>query len=150
VMATIFLTIQNIKPMPPQIRAIIAVLSGVSLGYAIIYAFQILGPYHPPEGIGLQNGQAYNIWVSQLSTEAYIYFLVSFLIAALIGGALSGYLVLRTRYEVASLMTGFLLMILAIGSFLAFNHPEWLSYSACIGFLLFAWIGGYIVRKLVR
>lgn len=136
--------------MPPQIRAIIAVLSGVTLGYINIYAFQVLGPYHPPAGIGLQNARAYNNWVSQLPTEAYVYFLISFLFAALVGGALAGYIVLHTRYQIASLMTGFLLMILAIGSFLAFNHPEWLSYSACIGFLLFAWIGGFIVRKLFK
>jgi uncharacterized membrane protein YhdT len=136
--------------MPPQIRAIIAVLSGVVLGYSIIYIFQVYGPYRPPEGIGLQNGYAYNNWVSTLSTSAYIYFLASYLIAAFLGGALSGYIVLGTRYQIASLLTGFLLLILAIGSFLAFNHPEWMSYSACIGFVVFGGLGGWVVRKIFK
>lgn len=136
--------------MPPQIRAILAVLTGIVLGYSIIFLFQVLAPYHPPEGVGLQNAVEYNNWVSQLPDTAYIYFLVSYFVSALIGGAVTGYMVLRTPYQIGSLLTGFILLILAIGSFLAFNHPVWMTYSACIGFLVFAWAGGYLVRKFFK
>lgn len=136
--------------MPPQIRAIIAVLTGIVLGYSIIFLFQVVSPFHPPEGIGLQNAIAYNEWVSQLPTSAYLYFLISYFISALAGGAITGYMVLRTPYQIGSLVTGFTLLILAIGSFLAFNHPVWMTYSACIGFLVFSWAGGYIVRRIFK
>jgi hypothetical protein len=139
---------RSIDRLPPQIRAVAGVLIAVPLGFTTMMLIRGLLPYQPPAGIGAANGLQYNRWVESLPQEAYVYMLAAFLASAVVAGAVAGYFVLGTRYKVASVLSGFLLMILAIGNFLAFNHPEWLTYSACIGFLVFGWLGGALVRKI--
>ncbi len=143
-----YLMTRSINQLPPQIRAIVGVLLGVPTGFVVMSIIRSLLPYQPPAGISAANGIQYNRWVESLPQEAYVYMLAAFLVAAMVAGAVSGYFVLGTRYKVASMFSGFLLLILAIGNFLAFNHPEWLTVASCIGFLVFGWLGGALVRKV--
>ncbi|MEY3243190.1 MAG: hypothetical protein RIR11_4629 [Bacteroidota bacterium] len=138
--------IRIINQMPAQLRAIVGVFVGVAVGFAAMMFFRGLLAEQPPEGVTIQNIKAYNLWTASLSTQAYLYLLAAFCGAALIAGAVTGYFVLHTRYKIACILSGFLLLILTIGNFLAFNHPEWLTVGACTGFVAFAWIGGWFIR----
>lgn len=133
--------------MPTQIRGILAVLAGILTGVLVIAAVGRLSPYHAPEGVGPENLGAYNRWVSELPTQAYLYVLASYLSGAFAAGGVTGWIARPTRYYFAPLIAGFILLIVGIGQFLAFSHPEWLTYSACIGFMVFAWLGGRLVRR---
>ncbi len=134
--------------IPPQIRAILGVLVGIAVGFLTMQTIQHFSPYQPPEGVSIESGSAFNEWVSSLSVEAYLYFMGSFFAAGLLGAFLTGWMTRGTRYTVAPLLTGFVLIILAIGVFLAFNHPEWLTYASCIGTMLFAAAGGWLGRRM--
>ena len=138
--------IRIINQVPPQLRAILGVFLGVAVGFVTMMFFRGLLAEQPPEGVTIQNIKAYNLWTASLSTQAYLYLLAAFCGGALVAGAVTGYLVLHTRYQIACILSGFLLLILTIGNFLAFNHPEWLTICACTGFVVFAWIGGWLVR----
>ena len=127
--------------------AIAGVLLGSTLGFLTILLLQGLSPINPPEGVSLQTGSAYNNWVSSLTTDAYLTILAIFLAGGLVAGIVAGLLVKGTPYKIASIMSGFILLILTIGKFLAFNHPEWLTYAACIGFMVISWLGGWITRR---
>ncbi len=140
---------RSIDRLPPQLRAITGVLLGVSSGFVTMSIIRSMLPYQPPAGVGASNGLVYNRWVESLPQEGYAYMLAAFLAAALVAGMVSGYFVLGTRYKVASVLSGFLLLILAIGNFLAFNHPEWLTFASCIGFLAFGWLGGFFARRFL-
>ena len=139
-----------ISQLPPQLRAIIGVLLGVAVGFAVMMFIRSLLPYQPPAGVDIQQAKAYNNWVSSLPTQGYVYYLFTFLASAMVAGIISGYFVLDTRYKIAVPLSGFLLLVLAIGNFLAFNHPTWLTSASCIGFVVFAWLGGAIVRGVSR
>lgn len=134
--------------IPPQIRAIIAVLTGIIIGFAAMMAVQAFSPFQPPVGVSIDTGAAYNRWVSSLPVEGYAWFLFSYLISGLTGGAVAGFIARHTRYRIAPLVSGFVLLVLAIGNFLAFNHPEWVTYTACIGFMIAAWAGGWLGRRV--
>ena len=138
--------IRIINQMPTQLRAILGVILGVVVGFVTMMFLRGLLADQPPEGVTIQNTKAYNLWTASLSTKAYLYLLATFCSAATVGGAVTGFFVLNTRYKIACILSGFLLLILTIGNFLAFNHPEWLTICACIGFVAFAWIGGWFTR----
>lgn len=121
---------------------------GIAVGFMTMQAVQHFSPYQPPEGITIESGSAFNEWVGSLSVEAYLYFLGSFFAAGLTGSFVTGWMTRGTRYTVAPLLTGFVLIILAIGVFLAFNHPEWLTYASCIGTMLAAAAGGWLGRRM--
>lgn len=134
--------------IPPQLRAIAGVLVGIAVGFFTMQTIQHLSPYQPPDGVSIDSGSAFNDWVISLSVDAYLYFLGSFFAAGLIGPFLTGWFTRATRYTVAPLLAGFVLIILAIGLFLAFNHPEWLTYASCIGTMLCAAAGGWLGRRM--
>jgi hypothetical protein len=129
--------------MSPQIRAILAIVAGVLAGGAVIAAIQSLSPYHPPEGVTPNNPTVFSEWTRSLPTAAYMYVLVSYLTGSFAGGFLTNLISRPTKYSPA-LITGFGLTIFAVGNFLAFTHPEWLTYSSCIGLPVLAWIGGWL------
>lgn len=134
--------------IPPQIRAILSVLTGIALGFSVMLLIQSLSPYQPPAGVSIETGAGFNRWVSSLPTDGYLSFLWSFLAGGFVGGAITGFIARKTRYVIAPLVTGFVLLILAIGGFLAFNHPEWLTYASCIGFMVSSALGGWLTRKI--
>jgi hypothetical protein len=135
--------------MSNSLRAILAVLAGVFAGGIVIASIQSLSPYRPPEEITPQNAAAFIEWVRTLPTEAYVYVLVSYLVGAFVAGVTTGWIALPTGYKVAW-FAGLILLIFGIANFLAYPHPEWLSYTSCIGFVVFAALGGYVARFLKR
>lgn len=138
-----------INQLPPQLRAVIGVLLGTTTGFAVMTAIRAVIPYQPPAGVSVtENTGQYNKWIEGLPTEGYLYIFMAFMVSALVAGAIAGYFVLGTRYKIAPHLAGFILLILSVGNFLAFNHPEWLTYISCIGFPVVAWLGGWIVRRV--
>jgi hypothetical protein len=137
--------------MPPQIRAILGTFTSIAAGFAAMRLFfTYLLPFQPPPGVGPESGTAYNNWAQALPPEAHYWILGIFLMAAFVGGLIAGAFMLGTRYtNVGPLLTGFILLILGIGQFLAYNHPEWLTYAVCIGMVFTAWLGGQLVVRLV-
>jgi hypothetical protein len=138
--------------MPPQIRAIIGTLTGIVGGFATMrLSFAYLLPFQPPPGVGPESGSAYNNWVQALPSEAHYWVLGIFLLSAFVAGVIATAWIIGTRYtHVGPLLTGFVLLILGIGQFLAYNHPEWLTYAVCIGMVFSAWLGGQLLVRLIR
>lgn len=132
--------------VPPALRAIGGVLAGVLVGGLVIAGVQALSPYKPPTGLQPYETQKFSEWTASLPTEAYLYVLASYLAGTFVGGWLTGFITRSTPFQVAWL-TGFILMVFAVGNFLAYTHPEWLTYSACIGMMLMAILGGWIARR---
>jgi hypothetical protein len=135
--------------MPPQIRAILGTFISIAGGFAAMrFLFAYILPFQPPAGVGPESGSAYNNWAQALPTEAHYWILGIFLLAAFVGGLIAGAFMLSTRYtSVGPLLSGFILLILGIGQFLAYNHPAWLTYAVCIGMVVTAWLGGQLVVR---
>lgn len=129
--------------VPPVLVAIGSVLAGVLIGGLVVAAVQALSPYKPPTDLSIYDTQKFSEWTASLPTAAYLYVLVSYLAGTLVGGFLTGYLNRRTPYKV-SWLTGFILIVFAVGNFLAYTHPAWLTYSSCIGMMVMAIVGGWL------
>lgn len=135
--------------MPPFIRAVLAVISGLVIGAAVILTIQSFSPYQPPMDVRPENSIEFSSWVKHLPTEAYLLVLLSYMVGAFVAGFVTKMIAPLEKLRI-DLLSGFILLVFAVGNFLAFPHPEWLTYTACIGFLVLAWLGGLLGKRLGR
>jgi hypothetical protein len=131
--------------MPPELRAILSIFVGIIAGFFTVSGLETLSPWQPPAGVDPTSGIPYGRWVESLPTAAHQMYLGFFLISGLVGGFITQLIARGTRYYLAW-VTGFILIVLSVGKFMAYNHPEWLTYAICIGYMVAAWAGGRLVR----
>jgi hypothetical protein len=130
-------------------RVILSIFVGVLVGFYTVSFLELFSPWQPPEGVTMTDGTNYGIWVSELPASAHYFYLAIFLVSGLVGGFLTN-AIARPAKDRLWWLTGFLLIVFAVGRFMAYNHPEWLTYAICIGYIGAAWLGGAIADRLPR
>jgi hypothetical protein len=129
------------------IRVIISVLVGVIVGFFTVPLLELSSPWQPPGGVGPSDGAVYAQWVAELPLAAYQMYLAFFMISGVVGGFVT-HLIARHEKDKLAWVTGFLLIVMAVGKFMAYNHPEWLTYAICIGYIAAAVLGGKVADAL--
>jgi hypothetical protein len=133
--------------MHPTLRAILSVIGGVLAGGLVVTGIQSLSPYQaPPELRPNVNLSGFTDWVKNLPTEAYYWVLASYIVGCFVAG-IATHLIGRPSGSRLAWFTGLVLVVFSVGNFLAFPHPEWLTYSSCIGMPISASLGGALIGK---
>lgn len=111
-------------------------------------AIQRFFPFAPPAGVDYASGKPFNAWVGSLSGHDMVLMLWSFLAGSFAGGLVTRLIAPAPAPFPLELIVGFVLLFYSIVSFQAAPTPAWLTYVSCPGCMVFAWIGGWIGRRL--
>jgi hypothetical protein len=134
--------------MPSYLRFILALVTGIATGILTMIAIQHFFPFEPPPGVDYASGKPFNAWVGSLSNHAMVLMLMSFLVASLAGGFITRLIAPAPAPYPLELIVGFVLLFYSIVSFQAAPTPAWMTYISCPGCMLFAWLGGWMARRL--
>ena len=135
--------------MPSYLRVALALVAGVATGVLTMMLIQHFLPFQPPTGVDYASGKPFNAWVGSLPPWAFQVMLGVFLAGALAGGFVTRLIAPDPSAFPLELIVGFILLFYSIVSFQAAPTPPWLTYTACPGCRVFAWLGGWIARRVV-
>jgi len=129
-----------------MLRKILAIIVGVLAGIAVITLVQQVSTMmHPmPEGVTMDDMEAFKAWVSNLPTSAYLMVILSYILGSLIGGFVAT-LIARFKFWPA-LVVGGILMVMGILNAVAIPQPLWVSIVSVLSFVPAAWLGARMVR----
>lgn len=136
--------------MPTYLRSALALLAGITVGVLTIMLVQRFLPFQPPPGVDYASGKPFNTWVGTLPTSAFQVMLVVFLLGSMVGGFVTRLVHPGPAVFPLELIVGFILLFYSIVSFQAAPTPPWMTYLACPGMMVFAWLGGWAARKIGR
>ena len=132
--------------MHPSLRILLAVLAGVIVGATMMNVIESYSPYQPPDGATYTNGGwPYLTWVQKLPAYGWRIILGSLLSASLVGGFIAKKIAPLGLFPVSP-VTGFALLFVPVGKYLGFASPDWVTYIAVIGCVVFGWLGGWLAR----
>ena len=134
--------------MPSAVRVALALIAGVAAGVLTIVVIQRFLPFQPPPGVDYASGKPFNEWVATLPLRAFQLMLVTFLVGSLVGGLVTRLIAPGRSAFPLELIVGFVLLFYSIVSFQAAPTPPWLTYLACPGCMVFAWLGGWLGRRI--
>ena len=134
--------------MPTYLRVTLALIAGVAAGVVTMMLIQRFLPFQPPAGVDYASGKPFNNWVGSLPLWAFQVMLAVFLAGSFIGGLVTRLIFPETLAFPPELIVGFILLFYSVVSFQAAPTPAWLTYVACPGCMVFAWLGGWIGRRI--
>lgn len=132
--------------MNPKLRAALAVLAGIFTANVVFIAFESSSPYHPPADMDYDDTLAMKAWVESLPASALYRVIAGYAVGAFLGGWLTNWLSRPTHYRPA-LVTGMALFFASFVNLATIPHPEWFMWTATPTLVLFAWLGGRLVRR---
>lgn len=134
--------------MSAYLRFALALVVGIATGIIIMITIQHFYSFQPPPGVDYASGKPYNAWVASLDDRAYVFMLVSFLAASLAGGLVCRLIAPAPAPFPLELIVGFVLLFYSVVTFQAAPTPPWLTYVSSPGCMIFAWLGGWVGRRL--
>lgn len=132
--------------MNPKLKSILAVVAGMAAAFIVIILMEMLSPFKPSEGLDFKDPAVLATYMKQQPTTAFIYLLVTYFLAALVGGAITNWVARGTKYRPA-LVTGFGLFVAGVANLIAIPHPLWFSIISSLLYFVGAWVGGKLARK---
>lgn len=139
--------------VPPLARSVLAVIAGVVVGGLAVGLIEGLNYvlFPPPAGLSLSDPEALGRFAASLPTTAYAIVGLAFMLGALVGGAVAGWVVGR-RLVVPGIIVG---VILAGSSVLNLvdpslpPHPTWMWAPALLAAPM-GWLGAWLVARRMR
>ncbi len=134
--------------MKPILNRIIAVLIGVIVAsFTLVLGESLLGKiWEAPTGIN-QDLAAYYNYIASLPLKAFIALWFAYIVASFIGGYTAAR-ISKTQKAPMALVVGIALMIAGIFNFQTFKHPTIFVVITCISYILFAYLGGVLAKRL--
>ncbi|MEI6411200.1 MAG: hypothetical protein WCR52_17560 [Bacteroidota bacterium] len=141
------LSIADYKTIPPFIRIVIAVVVAALTGGLLMNLILDFSPFQPPPGVTYSSGSPeYIEWVRSLSVHGWQTILCSMLAGSFLAGFLVNKLSPPANFPPA-LIAGFCILFYGIVQYLAFYNPEWMTFAACSGCMVFGLLGGRLAGK---
>jgi hypothetical protein len=135
--------------MNPQLRSILAVVTGIVAGSVVIFLIQLFSPYQPPEQLDLNDKSALAGWIRSLPMSALLIVLLSYFLGACTGGFFTNLIAGSTRFRPA-LVTGFGLFVAGIANLIAIPHPLWFAVVSSLLYFIGAWLGGRVADRGIK
>jgi len=134
--------------MPSALRVALALVAGLAAGVLTMVLIQRFLPFQPPSGVDYASGKPFNDWVGALPAWAFQVMLGVILAGATVGGFATRLIAPAPAAFPLELIVGFAFLFYSIVSFQAAPTPPWLTYISCPGCMLFAWMGGWVGRRV--
>ena len=128
-------------------RRIISVVVALMVAFAIITAFEQLGPqlFKTPV-IDSRDPKTISDMMANMPLAAYLWLLLGYAMASLLGGIVAGFISGRNNY-IPALMIGVFLTVGSVMNFIMIHHPLWFMVANVLLCVPFAMIGYAVVKK---
>jgi hypothetical protein len=132
-----------------MIRNILAVISGIVLGILTIGVVESIGhkiftvPQEVTQSIENQENEAV---FALISPEMLLFVLLAYSLGAFIGGFITGIIGKRI---LLTIITGSVLMMGGVLNLFMIPHPIWFILVSLLVYIPFAWIGGFLSKKII-
>jgi hypothetical protein len=143
-----FLSLKTKTNMTTNTKRIIAVVVALLVAFAVIGGFEKLGPvlFKTPV-IDSRDPKTISDMMASMPMAAFIWLLLSYAIASLLGGVIATYISGREKIQPA-LIVGAFLMVGGIMNFIIIPyHPIWFMVVNMLEYIPFALIGYAVVKK---
>lgn len=131
----------------PFIRMIISFLLGVIIAFCVILLAETLNAKLFPSKHLNPSFMEMQQEIDTLPAQAFLLVLLGYALSSFFGAYVAGRVAPSAYKFWMAMSIGFFLLLGGIVNFIAFPHPVWLSVSASISFLLFAFLGGKLAKE---
>ena len=112
---------------------------------AITIAQMISAAIYPmPEGVTIDNEEAFNAYVGTLPITAFLLVILGYMLGSFLGG-LAATMIAKAKFAPA-LIVGTLLAIAAFLNGMAMPQPLWISALGVLVMIPMAWLGARLVK----
>ena len=127
--------------MHPLLRLTLAIIAGIVISFFVIVLFEGLNAKLYPSKILHPTIQEIILEMKGLPIQAFLIVLLGYILSSFMGGYLAARIAYDKHKLYAGLTVGFVLLLGGIVNFVSIPHPLWVSISACLSFILFAYLG---------
>ena len=130
------------------IRSILAVLAGIAIAGAMIFAAEAAGQklYPLPPGVDPRDVGALRAVISTLPAGAFVMVLIGWAAGTFAGGFLAAFIARRAP-NFHALIVGGIMMAGAIATMIELPHPVWVWIVGLLLFVPAALLGASLVRR---
>lgn len=128
-----------------MVRKILAVVVGVVVGAAVVWAVQLVGHrlVPLPPGMDPTDMESVRAHMAEIPAAAFGFVLLGYVLGALVGG----YTAARIgRAKGPALVVGAILLVFGLMNVVLIPHPLWFTVATVVVFLPAAWLGGKLAR----
>ena len=135
------------KAIHPLLRSTIAVVLGIVISFFVIVLAEGLNEKYFPSKHLTPTLEQMKAEVANLPVKAFLLILLGYVASSFFGAYAAARIAFDTHKLYAGMTVGFVLLLGGIVNFITIPTPIWLAVSACISFMLFAYIGSVIAKK---
>jgi MFS family permease len=126
-----------------MVKSILAVLTGLVVGFITIYLVELVSQqvYPLPAEVNLQDPEAMGTYMANAPAASLVLVLLAYALGSFLGGMVAARLA-TTKKMVHAIVVGVLLLLAGIANFYLLPHPIWFVISAVIIYPLMSFFGG--------
>lgn len=130
-----------------MVRKILSVIAGLLAGLIIIFIGDgTAGKLYPaPANIHEMDRAAIDDFVMSAPMYVQVVMFIFWLLSSFLGGMITA-LIMKAGWKGPVLVTGAILMALALANLAFVHHPAWMIIGSIAGYLPAAYLGGYLAR----
>ena len=130
-----------------MVRYALALVVGVLAAFLTVTCIDALGHavYPSPPGLDFNDAEQVNVFVQSLPLGAFLFVLLGWVLATLLGGWLAAYIA-RTRPLLFGGIVGAVVLCATIADLLLISHPVWFSITAIVAIPVTAFLASRLVR----